>query len=124
MATNKNYVEQMNNKYAKQLKGLLDEMPDFCVEYFDSLEFNKQARTKIAYALDIKGFFEYLIDDTKKFANYAIKDFRVEDLDKITGQDISNYLRYIKSYNRHGKDVSNSASSAKRKLCALRRFYN
>ncbi len=124
MATNKNYVEQMNNKYAKQLKGLLDEMPDFCVEYFDSLEFNKQARTKIAYALDIKGFFKYLIDDTKKFANYDIKDFRVEDLDKITGQDISNYLRYIKSYNRHGKDVSNSASSAKRKLCALRRFYN
>ncbi|MCR5516444.1 MAG: tyrosine-type recombinase/integrase [Lachnospira sp.] len=124
MATNKNYVEQMNNKYAKQLKGLLDEMPDFCVEYFDSLEFNKQARTKIAYALDIKGFFEYLIDDTKKFANYDIKDFKVEDLDKITGQDISNYLRYIKSYNRHGKDVSNSASSAKRKLCALRRFYN
>ena len=73
MATNKNYVEQMNNKYAKQLKGLLDEMPDFCVEYFDSLEFNKQARTKIAYALDIKGFFKYLIDDTKKFANYDIK---------------------------------------------------
>lgn len=124
MASNKNYVEQMNNKYAKQLKNLLDEMPDFCVEYFDSLEFNKQARTKIAYALDIKGFFEYLIDDTKKFSKYNIKDFKVTDLDEITGQDISNYLRYIKSYNRHGKDVSNSASSAKRKLCALRRFYN
>lgn len=124
MASNKNYVEQMNNKYAKQLKNLLDEMPDFCVEYFDSLEFNKQARTKIAYALDIKGFFEYLIDDTKKFSKYNIKDFKVSDLDEITGQDISNYLRYIKSYNRHGKDVSNSASSAKRKLCALRRFYN
>lgn len=124
MASNKNYVEQMNNKYAKQLKNLLDEMPDFCVEYFDSLEFNKQARTKIAYAFDIKGFFEYLIDDTKKFSKYNIKDFKVTDLDEITGQDISNYLRYIKSYNRHGKDVSNSASSAKRKLCALRRFYN
>ena len=124
MASNKNYVEQMNNKYAKQLKNLLDEMPDFCVEYFDSLEFNKQARTKIAYALDIKGFFEYLINDTKKFSKYNIKDFKVTDLDEITGQDISNYLRYIKSYNRHGKDVSNSASSAKRKLCALRRFYN
>lgn len=124
MASNKNYVEQMNNKYAKQLNNLLDKMPDFCVEYFDSLEFNKQARTKIAYALDIKGFFEYLIDDTKKFSKYNIKDFKVTDLDEITGQDISNYLRYIKSYNRHGKDVSNSASSAKRKLCALRRFYN
>lgn len=124
MASNKNYVEQMNNKYAKQLNNLLDKMPDFCMEYFDSLEFNKQARTKIAYALDIKGFFEYLIDDTKKFSKYNIKDFKVSDLDEITGQDISNYLRYIKSYNRHGKDVSNSASSAKRKLCALRRFYN
>jgi len=124
MAANKNYVETMNNKYAKQLNNLLDELPDFCVEYFDSLEFNKQPRTKIAYALDIKGFFEYLIDDTKRFANYKLKDFVVSDLDKITGQDITNYLRYIKSYNRHGKDVQNSASSAKRKLCALRRFYN
>ena len=124
MASNKKYVDTMNKKYADKLNNLLDELPAFCVEYFDSLEFNKQPRTKIAYAMDIKGFFEYLIDDTKDFSKYSLKDFVVNDLDKITGQDISNYLRYIKSYNRHGKDISNSASSAKRKLCSIRRFYN
>ena len=46
----KTYTEQQNIKYKKKLNELLDILPDFCTQYFDSLEFNKQPRTKIAYA--------------------------------------------------------------------------
>ena len=53
----KTYTEQQNIKYKKKLNDLLDILPDFCTQYFDSLEFNKQPRTKVAYAMDIKGFF-------------------------------------------------------------------
>ena len=45
----KTYTEQQNIKYKKKLNELLDILPDFCTQYFDSLEFNKQPRTKIAY---------------------------------------------------------------------------
>ena len=63
MAASKTYTEQQNIKYKQKLNELLDILPDFCSSYFDSLEFNKQPRTKIAYAMDIKGFFEFLIDN-------------------------------------------------------------
>ena len=91
--TEKTYTEQQNIKYKKKLNELLDILPDFCTQYFDSLEFNKQPRTKIAYAMDIKGFFEFLIECIPKF------------------------------YKKNGRDITNSESAAKRKLCALRRFY-
>ena len=38
----KTYTEQQNIKYKKKLNDLLDILPDFCTQYFDSLEFNKQ----------------------------------------------------------------------------------
>ena len=40
----KTYTEQQNIKYKKKLNELLDILPDFCTQYFDSLEFNKQPR--------------------------------------------------------------------------------
>ena len=79
----KTYTEQQNIKYKKKLNELLDILPDFCTQYFDSLEFNKQPRTKIAYAMDIKGFFEFLIECIPKFSSYAMKDFKPQNLEKI-----------------------------------------
>ena len=119
----KTYTEQQNIKYKKKLNELLDILPDFCTQYFDSLEFNKQPRTKIAYAMDIKGFFEFLIECIPKFSSYAMKDFKPQDLEKIDGTDITRYLRHVKLYKKNGRDITNSESAAKRKLCALRRFY-
>ena len=110
----KTYTEQQNIKYKKKLNELLDILPDFCTQYFDSLEFNKQPRTKIAYAMDIKGFFEFLIECIPKFSSYAMKDFKPQDLEKIDGTDITRYLRHVKLYKKNGRDITNSESAAKR----------
>ena len=111
----KTYTEQQNIKYKKKLNELLDILPDFCTQYFDSLEFNKQPRTKVAYAMDIKGFFEFLIECIPKFSSYAMKDFKPQDLEKINGTDITRYLRHVKLYKKNGRDITNSESAAKRK---------
>jgi len=92
----KTYTEQQNIKYKKKLNELLDILPDFCTQYFVSLEFNNQPRTKIAYAMDIKGFFEFLIECIPKFNSYAMKDFKPQDLEKIDGSNIhKNVLMHI-----------------------------
>ena len=52
-----------------------------------------------------------------------MKDFKPSDLEKIDGTDITRYLRHVKLYKKNGRDITNSESAAKRKLCALRRFY-
>ena len=123
MAETKTYAQQQTIKYTKKLNELLKILPSFCTEYFNSLEYSKQPRTRVAYAMDIKGFFEFLICEYPQYANYAVKDFTLADLEKLKGQDISDYLRYVKLYDKEGKEVSNSERAAKRKLCALRRFY-
>ena len=123
MAETKTYAQQQNIKYTKKLNELLKILPPFCTEYFNSLEYSKQPRTRVAYAMDIKGFFEFLICEYPQYANYTVKDFTLADLEKLKGQDISDYLRYVKLYDKEGKEVSNSERAAKRKLCALRRFY-
>lgn len=123
MGTTKTYAEQQNIKYAKKLNELLKVLPAFCKEYFDSLEFTKQPRTKVAYAMDIKGFFEFLINEYDQYKNYKISDFTERDIEQLKGQDISDYLRYVKLYNKNGTEVSNSERAAKRKLCSLRKFY-
>lgn len=123
-ATTKTYTEQQNNKYARQLNELLKILPDFCTEYFNSLEFTKQPRTKLAYAMDIKVFFEYLKSEVERFKDYSLSDFTLKDIGSLTGRDINNFLRHVKCYTKDGIEVTNSDSSVKRKLCALRRFYN
>lgn len=123
MAETKTYAQEQNIKYAKKLNELLKVLPDFCKEYFNSLEYSKQPRTKVAYAMDIKGFFEFLINEHEQYFDYSVKDFTLSDIEHLKGQDISDYLRYVKLYNKSGKEVSNSERAAKRKLCSLRRFY-
>jgi integrase/recombinase XerC len=119
----KTYTQQQNIKYSNQLNELLDELPDFCRQYFDSLEYSKQPRTKIAYAQDIKGFFEYICFQSDLFGYDSIKQFVLEDLDKISAQNINNYMRFVKAYHKDGAVVTNSEKAAKRKLCSLRGLY-
>lgn len=124
MAESKTYAEQQNIKYTKKLNELLKILPPFCVDYFNSLEYSKQPRTKVAYAMDIKGFFEFLISEFSQYKSYQIKDFTLHDIELLKGQDISDYLRYVKLYDKNGTQVTNSERAAKRKLCSLRKFYS
>ena len=119
----KTYAEQQNIKYAQKINELLKIFPEFCREYFNSLEYSKQPRTRLAYARDLKTFFEFLIAEFPQYSNYQISDFTLHDIESVTGQDISDYLRYMKVYDNDGTTVNNDERAAKRKLCSLRRFY-
>lgn len=123
MAT-KTYSEQQNILYTRKLNELLMVLPPFCKEFFASLEYTKAPRTKLAYAMDLKGFFEYLITANPVFKDYKTSDFRLKgEVDLLTSDDIIEYLRHVKLYSRNGKEITNSERAAKRKLATLRTFY-
>lgn len=121
--TNNTYSTQQNIKYAKKLNELLKELPAFCKDYFNSMEYTKQPRTKIAYAMDIKCFFQFLIAEFPQYSSYRMVDFTLKDLENVTGPDISDFLRYVKLYSKGEQQVVNHERAAKRKLCSLRGFY-
>ena len=117
------YSKQEEIKYALKLNKMLDELPLFCSEYFNSLEFTKQPRTKIAYARDIQNFFFYLTQSRGPLKGKNMDSITIDDLDKITGMDISNYLHYCKVYEKNGQIKTNGDRAIKRKLCSLRGFF-
>ncbi len=123
MAQTMTYSKEQNIKYAQQLNDIIKSLPDYCRDFFDSLEFTKQARTKVAYAYDIRTFYNFLVKEIPFTKGKDIKDVSLSDIEKVSAKDINDFLRYVKVYKHNGAYVTNSDKAAKRKLCALRKFY-
>ena len=82
-------------------------------------------KTVCEYLLDIRTFFRYIkarsnsiIPEKEEFENISISDLTLDDVKKISQNDILEYLVYARS-NR-----SNGSTTRMRKLSALRSFFN
>ena len=52
----KAYYENVNVKNEVKLRKLLEQLPDFCKQFFIAIEPTTSSRTRIAYAYDIGCF--------------------------------------------------------------------
>ena len=92
------YYENVNIANEKRLRGLLQELPSFCREFFIGIEPSTSSRTRIAYAYDLGIFFEFLHENNSYCGKMEIKNFPLELLERITPFDIEEYLLYLKYY--------------------------
>ena len=118
------YYENVNIANEKRLRGLLQELPSFCREFFIGIEPSTSSRTRIAYAYDLGIFFEFLHENNSYCAKMDIKTFPLELLEHITPFDIEEYLQYLKYYEKDGVEHTNDERGIMRKLASLRSFYN
>lgn len=118
------YHEQQTIDNTYKLRTILKELPPFVSDYFRSIEFTKESRTRLAYAIDIKTFFEYMHNNNTYLAQKPIREFSISVLEQITAQDIEEYLSYMQLYDKNGQELTNHDRSLKRKLSALRSMYN
>lgn len=119
-----NYHDEQNKQNILKMRAVLDTLPDFCRLFFRGIEQYTSARTRLAYAYDIRVFFEYLHERNSICAKMDIKDYPLSLLDNITRVDIEEYLEYISYYEKDGKEVTNDERGKARKLASLRSFYN
>lgn len=119
-----NYHDEQNKQNILKMRAVLDTLPSFCRTFFRGIEEYTSARTRLAYAYDIRLFFEYLHEKNPVCAKMEIKDFPLSLLDEITRIDIEEYLEYMSLYQKDGRDISNAERGKARKLAALRSFYN
>ena len=119
-----NYHEKLNIKNTKRLRNLISELPRFSSDFFRGIEPNTSSKTRIAYAYDLKVFFEFLCSTNPALKNVLIKNLKVTILDNIKPIDIEEFLEYLSYYESDGKEYINSATGKKRKLTTLRSFYN
>lgn len=119
-----NYHKAEDIKNIQKMRQVLKELPKFCGRFFKNLEDYTSSRTRLAYAYDIRLFFEFMHDNNSQLQKMEIKDFPLEILDQITREDIEEYLQYLSYYVKDGKEFMNNENGKERKLASLRSFYN
>lgn len=120
----KNYHDEESKKNILKMRQILENLPGFCKMFFRGIEETTSSRTRLAYAYDLRVFFEFLHENNSVCANSEIKDYPLSLLDQITRADIEEYLEYISLYEKQGREISNEERGKSRKLSSLRSFYN
>ncbi|MBO4267177.1 MAG: tyrosine-type recombinase/integrase [Lachnospiraceae bacterium] len=120
---NMNYHDQKNADNMLKLRELMGSLPPFCREFFLGIKDTTSTRTRLAYAYDLRIFFEFLHENHPLFMNKEITEYEVEWLDEVKALDITEYLDYLSYYEKDNEAISNDERGKQRKLASLRSFY-
>lgn len=120
------YHEETTRENTKKLREVLATLPAFTRDFFRAMEPNTSAKTRISYVYDIRVFFSFLCECNPYFKNLDdITQIKLSDLEQLQAVDIEEYLEYLKLYeDAQGNTHTNGERGLKRKLAALRSFYN
>lgn len=104
--------------YFRQLtESMLKNMPDYVKDYARSIHHSVSPRTLYEYLKDIGKFLRYV--SQKENGYPSLKELEI--LDKAY---FENYLIYLERYEENRKEYTNDRASLKRKLSALRQFFD
>ncbi|MBO4903787.1 MAG: tyrosine-type recombinase/integrase [Lachnospiraceae bacterium] len=120
---NMNYHDQKNANNMIKLRELQETLPPFCREFFLGIKDTTSTRTRLAYAYDLRIFFEYLHENHPLFQSKEITEFELEWLDEVKPLDITEYLDYLSYYEKDNEAITNDERGKQRKLASLRSFY-
>lgn len=119
-----NYHDNLNIQNIVHLRELLSTLPPFVNKFFHGIEERSSTRTRVAYAYDLRVFFEWIHDNKNGFSSSEITSYEIGILDQISREDIQDYLSYCSFYEKDGKEYTNSENGKARKLATLKSFYN
>lgn len=121
----RSYYEEKNIENIKKLRELVKELPPYVTTFFRGIEPHTASRTRIAYAIDLKVFFEFIRNSNPIYKDKSLREIDFELIKNLQAVDIEEYLEYLKYYiGPDGKEITNSEAGIKRKLSALRSFFN
>ena len=117
--------EQKDRENIRKLRSMIQELPPFCPEFFRGIEPQTSSRTRIAYAYDMKIFFDFLRKENPAMAELDRKDITLSHLDQLTVTDLEEYMEYLKyRFNEKNQEVVNKERGIMRKISSLKSFYN
>ena len=86
------YHEQVDRENTQRLRGMIKELPPFCADFFRGIEPRTSSRTRIAYAYDLKIFFDFLHKENPVIARLDIKEITLSHLDQLLVSDLEEYM--------------------------------
>ena len=117
------YNNELTKEKTYKLRNLISGLPSFCSEFFRGIENTTSISTRIAYAQDLKIFFEFLLKEIKYFQNKQLSDITLNDISKLNQTNIEMYIEYLNLYKNEDKEITNSQSGKARKLACLKTFF-
>ena len=119
-----NYYLDRNRRNMRQLHEMLCDLPPFCSVFFIGIQDTTTPLTRLNYAVDLKTFFNYLVNYETKFYNRNIQTITIADIDEIDSQLIERFMAYIAYYDKEdGTVLTNGERGKLRKLSSLRAFF-
>lgn len=119
------YYEQRDRENTKKLRELIKSLPHFCSTFFRGIEPLTSSRTRIAYAYDLKVFFDFLIKENPELHKLSMEDITLSHLDQLRVGDLEEYMEYLKyRFNDKKQEVVNKERGIMRKIASLKSFYN
>lgn len=117
------YFRQRDYNNMLKLRRLRRELPPFCDDFFRGIENTTSLLTRVGYAYDLRIFFDFLINIIDKFEDRSARDLTINDLDKITLDDLEFFVENLSYYSYNGKEYSDNERAKARKIATIRSFF-
>lgn len=131
MADRLSYRDKVDGERIIQIRAISRELPPACGDFFSAIAVTTGTFTRLAYAIDLKTFFQFLQTERVMFSKKPLYAFNNEDLALVSQSDLTAYTEYLTFYYKNDPDnhetvkaISNHELSIKRKLCSIRSFYD
>lgn len=128
------YSENKQKQLTLLMREILEELPPYLFDFFRGIEHTCSINTRLAYAYDIRIFFDYLLKNLPTLSSVEkMEDISLLDLETLSPREIEKYLEYLSYYEKNDAiDLPNTAKlyyqngqkGKARKLATLRSFYH
>ncbi len=114
------FVRERELKCQNGISKSLEKLPDYCLNFFLSIENYTSPLTRLNYSKDLEIFFDYL---AKNVFRKNVKDITFADLESLKTRDIEMYLSYLTYYEYNGKTYHNGEKGKARKISTIKSFF-
>ena len=125
------YLEKVNRERIDRIRAICSDLPQLCGDFLRHVALTTSTLTRMAYAIDLRTFFNYLHAERVAFSERKPSLLTEQDLARLTSRDLTAYTEYLTYYIRDLQDesdepqaVTNHELAIKRKLCSVRAFYD
>jgi site-specific recombinase XerD len=117
------YHTALNKDYTLKIRALLTELPVLCGSFFRAIDSQTSVLTRYAYAIDLRGFFQFTVQQEDLFFGKDIPSLTASDLEKVQAYHIELYLSEVSFYQKDERERVNQERAKARKLSSLRSFF-
>lgn len=125
------YREEVDAKRTLRIREICRGLPQACGDFLRAIAVTTSTLTRLAYAIDLNTFFNFLHTERLYYAQKDIILYEDADLEHLTQQDLTAYTEYLTYYLKNNEQHSepekvlvNHELAIKRKLCSIRSFYD